>query len=220
LSAEVRKVEFSTKLKVPAAVAGKLGLLLLLSFPACAQGPCTIDFPHDANPTRIIDADICNFHQVDADLYRGGRPRSSAYPKLAELGIRTIINLEQPEHAEEEKEAVEELSRNLKPKARIDFISFPIDQAEIATDGVPHEQLRDLFQQMRKARKPIFIHCYHGKDRTGAIVALYRMLRREKSYEEAIEEAHHYRLSRHDVGVQHTIDRYKNPSKLKSLPRP
>jgi protein tyrosine/serine phosphatase len=207
-------------LKSSAAVAGRLGLLLLLSFPAFGQEPCSIDFPHDANPTRVSDEDICNFHQVDANLYRGGRPRPSAYPKLAELGIRTIINLEEPEYAEREKAAVEEFNRDLKPEVRIDFISFPIDQTEIATDGVPHEQLRDLFQQMQKARKPIFIHCYHGKDRAGVIVALYRMLRREKSYEEATEEALHYRLSQHDVGVQNTIDRYKNPKKLKSLPRP
>jgi protein tyrosine/serine phosphatase len=207
-------------LKSSPAIARKLALLLLLSFPAFGQGPCSIDFPHDANPTRVNDEDICNFHQVDADLYRGGRPRRSAYPKLMELGIRTIISLEEPEFAERERAAVEELNQDLKPEERIDFISFPIDQTEIATDAVPHEQLRDLFQQMQKARKPIFIHCYHGKDRTGAIVALYRMLRREKSFEEATEEALHYRLSQHDVGVQNTIDRYRNPKKLKSLPRP
>jgi tyrosine-protein phosphatase SIW14 len=220
LSAEVKKVQFSTMVKSSATVAGRLALLLLLALPACAQGPCSIDFPHDANATRIIDADICNFHQVDADLYRGGQPRPSAYPKLAELGIRTIINLEEPKYAEREKAAVEELNRDLKPEARIDFISFPIDQTEIATDGVPHEQLRDLFQQMQKARKPIFIHCYHGRDRTGAIVALYRMLRREKSYQEATDEAFHYRLGHHDMGMRNTIDRYKNPKKLESLPCP
>jgi tyrosine-protein phosphatase SIW14 len=207
-------------LKSSPAIARKLALLLLLSFPAFGQGPCSVDFPHDANPTRVSDEDICNFHQVDADLYRGGRPRPSAYPKLAKLGIRTIINLEEPNYAEREKAAVEELNRDLKPEDCISLISFPIDQTEIATDGVPDERLRDLFQQMQKARKPIFIHCYHGKDRTGAIVALYRMLRREKSFEEATEEALHYRLSQHDVGVQNTIDRYRNPKKLKSLPRP
>jgi len=197
-----------------------LGVLLLVAWPALGQGPCSLDFPHDSNPTPIIDEDICNFHQVDADLYRGARPRPSAYAKLVLLGIRTIINLEESEYAEREKAAIEELNGDLKPEQRINFISFPIDQRAIAATGVPHERLQDLFQQIKKAQKPIFIHCYHGKDRTGAIVAIYRMLRQEKSYEEATDEAFHYRLSRRDVGMQNTIGRYKNPKKLKSLPRP
>jgi protein tyrosine/serine phosphatase len=197
-----------------------LGALLLVAFPAAGQGPCSLDFPHDSNPTRIIDEDICNFHKVDPDLYRGGRPRPSAFPKIVELGIRTIISLEEPEYAEREKAAVEELNGNMKPEARLDFIAFPIDQTEIATDGVPHDRLQDLFQQMQNARKPIFIHCYHGKDRTGAIVALYRMLRQQMSHEEALEEAFHYRLSQHDEGMKNTIDRYKKARKLKDLPRP
>jgi tyrosine-protein phosphatase SIW14 len=201
-------------------IARLLGVLLLVACPALGQGPCRLDFPHDSNPTPIVDEDICNFHQVDADLYRGGRPRPSAYAKLAKLGIRTIVNLEEPEYAEREKSVLDELNATLKPEQRIEFISFPIDQIEIAATGVPHERLQDLFQQIKKAQKPIFIHCYHGKDRTGAIVALYRMLRQEKSYEEATDEAFHYRLSRRDVGMQNTIDRYKNPKKLKSLPRP
>lgn len=201
-------------------IARLLGVLLLVALPAPGQGPCSLDFPHDSNPTPIIDEDICNFHQVDADLYRGGRPRPRAYAKLVELGIRTIVNLEESEYAEREKAVIEELNGDLKPEQRINFISFPIDLREIATTGVPHERLQDLFQQIKKAQKPIFIHCYHGKDRAGAIVALYRMRRQEKSYEEATDEAFHYRLSRHEVGMQNTIDRYKNPKKLKSLPRP
>ena len=197
-----------------------LGVLLLVAWPALGQGPCSLDFPHDSNPTPIIDEDICNFHQVDADLYRGARPRPSAYAKLVLLGIRTIINLEESEYAEREKAAIKELNGDLKREQRINFISFPIDQIEIAATGVPHEGLQDLFHQIKKAQKPIFIHCYHGKDRTGAIVALYRMRRREKSYDEAYTEANHYRFTRSDLGLRRTIDRYESAKKLQSLPRP
>jgi tyrosine-protein phosphatase SIW14 len=214
------RVDFSTMLKSFAAIAGELALVLLLSFPAFGQEPCSIDFPHDANPTQVNDEDICNFHQVDADLYRGGRPRPRAYPKLAELGIRTIINLEEPEYAEREKSALDELNATLKPEQRIGFISFPIAQTEIAGTGVPHERLQDLFQQIKDAKKPIFLHCYHGKDRTGAIVAIYRMRRHQKSFDEAYEEADHYRFSRSDLGLRRTIDRYESAKKLQSLPRP
>ena len=197
-----------------------LGALLLLAFPAPSQGQCSLDFPHDSNPTRIIDEDICNFHQVDADLYRGGRPQPNAYLKLVEVGIRTIIDLESPESVRREQEAIQGFNQTLKPEARVDFIPFPIDPAEIVKAGVPHERLQDLFAQMQKARKPIFIHCYHGKDRTGVVVALYRMLHDQLSFQEAYDEAMHYGFGQGNTGLEHTLERYQDPKKLKSLPRP
>lgn len=214
------RMGLATMANALARISRLVGALLLLAWPAVGQGPCSLDFPHDSNPTPIVDADICNFHQVDADLYRGARPRPRAYAKLVQLGIRTIVNLEEPEYAEREKSVLDELNATLKPEQRINFISFPIGQKEIAVAGVPDERLKELFQQMQAARKPIFLHCYYGKDRTGAIVAIYRMRRREKSYDEAYTEANHYRFSRSDLGLRRTIDRYESAKKLQSLPRP
>lgn len=200
-------------------IAQARGAILLLTLSAWSQGPCSLDFPHDSNPMRITDEDICNFHQVDADRYRGEQ-RSSAYAKLVELGIHTIIDLEEPEDAEREKSVPAELNATLKPEQGIDFISFPIDQKETAVAGVPDERVKELFRRVQATRKPIFIHCYHGKDRTGAIVAIYRMRRREKSYDEAYEEAKHYWFSRADLGLRRTIDRYESAKMLQLLPRP
>ena len=191
-----------------------------LAIPALAQDPCAYYFPQDANPTPITSEDICNFHQVDARLYRGGRPRPSAYPKLIDLGIRTIINFEEPEFSEKEKATVEELNQALAPDWKMDFVSFPISPAEIDETGVSHERLRELFGEIRDAKKPIFVHCYHGKNRTGAVVALYRMLLDQMSQKEAYEEAYHYRFSRNDHGLSKTLDRYKSPKILQTLPRP
>lgn len=62
--------------------------------------PCVISaakcrHPRDCNPTTISDTDICDFHKVDNDLYRGGRPTCSGLSKLEALGIQTFINLEE-----------------------------------------------------------------------------------------------------------------------------
>src|SRR5215208_1127404 len=38
-------------------------------------------------------AELPNFHKVSERLYRGGQPRSGGIKRLAELGIKTIINL-------------------------------------------------------------------------------------------------------------------------------
>lgn len=187
---------------------------------ALASDYCAYNFPLDSNPTPITSEDVCNFHQVDEELYRGGRPRPSAYPKLVEIGVRTIVNLEEQEFAAAEKAAMEELNLGLAPDKQIQFISFPISPAEIDEEGVSHERLLELFGEIRNAKRPIFLHCYHGKDRTGAIVALYRQLMNQKSATDAYEEAYHYRFSRKDHGLSRTIDRYKSAKKLRTLPRP
>ena len=114
-----------------------------------AEDFCAYDFPLDSNPTPITSKDVCNFHQVDAQLYRGGRPRSSAYPKLVGIGVRTIINLEEPEFAMEEKAAIDQLNSGLPSDRQIQFVSFPITPAEIDEEGVSDSRLRELFGEIQ-----------------------------------------------------------------------
>ena len=185
-----------------------------------AEDFCAYDFPLDSNPTPITSEDVCNFHQVDAQLYRGGRPRSSAYPKLVGIGVRTIINLEEPKFAMEEKAAIDQLNSGLPSDRQIQFVSFPITPAEIDEEGVSDGRLRELFGEIQASTKPIFLHCYHGKDRTGMVVALYRLLLNQKSATDAYDEAYHYRFSRKDHGLSRTLDRYKSAKRLRTLPRP
>ncbi len=176
--------------------------------------------PRDTRPPSINTDDVANFRTVDPQFYCGGRPRPSAFPKLVQLGVRTIINLESREDAEAERAAIEKLNLGLLPDSQIQLISFPIGPDEIDETGVSHKRLQELFTQIRDARRPILIHCYHGRDRTSAVVAIYRMLMSQKSVTEAYEEAFQYGFSREDHGLSKTIDRYKSPKKLQSLPRP
>ena len=204
----------------PALLACGLVEILVFALVGSASDYCAYNFPLDSNPTPIVSDDVCNFHQVDAQLYRGGRPRPNAYPKLVEIGIRTIISLEESEFAEDERRAIDTLNLKLPPEKQIQFLSFPIGPAEIDTKGVSDERLKVLFSQIRYVQRPIFMHCYHGKDRTGMVVVLYRLLMNQKSLPEAYEEAFRYRFSREDYGLSRTIDRYKSPKKLKALPHP
>jgi protein tyrosine/serine phosphatase len=192
------------------------------------QGKRSKHFPHDCNPTRIADKDIANFHQVDADLYRGGRPAygKDVYLKLAELGIRTIVNLETGEANKEEAE-VKRVNQVLSDRhlPQIKFIHFPISPfpqvfltgvSDKGEHGIPH-----LFAELQQAPKPIFLHCERGKDRTGAIVALYRMRRHELPFDRAYQEALHYRFNESlDGGLIKTIRRYQDSKRLADLPDP
>ena len=183
-------------------------VLLLVGMPLVSAA----DFPRDCNPTPITDADVLNFHTVNAELYRGARPQCSAYAKLARLGIKTIVDLEG-----NTKDTIEDCI--LQPN-QFRYISFRIGPGESALTGVSIEKLQRLFQILHDAPKPIFISCRYGKDRTGAIVAVYRMKQGELSFEQANREALYYKLSRRFIGLRKTLLRYRDPALLNSLPAP
>lgn len=190
--------------------------------------PRSSPFPHDCNPTGVADQDIVNFHQVDADLYRGGRPayRDKVYLDLAALGVRTVVNLETTEARAEEAEinhVNQILSESHLPQVK--FVHFPITPIpQVSLTGIADEGengIRHLFEELQQAPKPLFLHCAHGKDRTGAVIALYRMRRGELSFDQAYQETLHYRFDESlDGGLIKTIKRYQDPKRLADLPDP
>jgi protein tyrosine/serine phosphatase len=210
----------------------RLLLLLVVLAPGASSlsWSATVDasdtYPQDCNPTFISDQDIQNFHEVDAVLFRGARPRYDAdvYLKLAELGVRTIVNLEGRGEARKEHAAVERANQRLREKNRpaLVFISFPIRSFfRTVLFSLPDKRVQSLFAQIQSAPKPIFIHCKHGKDRTGAMVALYRLKRLEqRSVQAALREARYYKFSKWNFGLKRTVNRYKKSAKLNELPPP
>lgn len=173
-------------------------------------------FHPECNPTPITEKDIHGFHQVDADLYRGAHPKCSGYEKLAALGIRTIIDLQG---------TPESKARNCRAKSHagdyhFQFFSFKLNLFQTTFSGVPENELDRLFALIARAPKPLFISCKFGEDRTGLVVALYRMKRGEMDYQEARREALYYGFEPHLCGLNRTFKRYKDPQKLALLPSP
>jgi protein tyrosine/serine phosphatase len=174
----------------------------------------------------ITAAEIPNFHRVDSNLYRGARPRESeeVYLKLARLGIRSILNLEREAEAGRERSLVELVNPRLSNQGspRLEFISFPIGGSlKSFVTGWAHLRLRELFKRLGQAPKPIFLHCHYGKDRTGAVVIVYKLrLKQANSLEESYQEARRYGFGRWDFGLRRTIRRYQDLAALNDLPDP
>jgi len=174
----------------------------------------------------ITADEIPNFHRVDSNLYRGARPRESeeVYLKLARLGIRSILNLEQKAEAARERNLVERANPRLRNQgsSTLEFISFPIGGSlKTFVTGWAHDRLRELFKMIGQGAKPTFLHCHYGKDRTGAVVILYRLkLKQANSVEEAYQEARRYGFGRFDFGLRRTLRRYRDLATLNDLPDP
>ena len=111
-------------------------------------------------------ADIPNFYQVDNFLYRGGQPNEEGLIRLKPLGIKTIVSLKG-----ENKELVVE--REIASRLGIDFVNIPLSIYRRPTD---EEVLKFLDIVIDKNKQPIFVHCESGRDRTGAFIAMYRVV--------------------------------------------
>jgi protein tyrosine phosphatase (PTP) superfamily phosphohydrolase (DUF442 family) len=101
--------------------------------------------------------------KVADGVYRGGVPDSEGVEWLRSLGIRTVINLRHF-HGDSEGEMLR--------AAGLRYERIPLE----STDAPEPEQVARFFEILadEKAR-PVYIHCLHGVDRTGTMLALYRM---------------------------------------------
>ncbi len=122
-----------------------------------------------------------NFAVVEkGKVYRGAQPTKAAIKRLADQGVRTVINLRADAMAWE-KEEVE--------KAGMTYVLIPTIAEQIKA-----AELRQCLKAMQESPAPAFIHCRWGRDRTGLNVAMYRMVQQGWDRDRAIAElyAHGY----------------------------
>lgn len=147
-----------------------------------------------------------NFHQVNENLYRGAQPLPGGIKRLAALGIRTIVNL----RGEDEKMRAEgEEAR----AAGLRYVSVPMSGLKRPTD----EQVEEVLAVINQPENwPVFVHCHHGADRTGTIIAVYRISHDGWSAKEAKKEAKRYGFSWIQFRMKDYIEDYERKYKLDS----
>jgi len=144
------------------------------------------------------NVDLRNFHQVNENFYRGAQPTQAGIQQLARLSIKTIINLRS---ADEDSRAEEWWAQ----QAGLRYFNFPMKgwgrpvdaqaQAILSVINAPENQ-------------PIFVHCMRGKDRTGTIVACYRIAHDHWTDERAIKEARQLGMRWSEFAMKRFIRRF------------
>lgn len=124
-------------------------------------------------PKKIRAEGIPNFVQVSPTLYRSGQPTAEGLNRAEKMGIRTVLNLRNF-HSDED----ELLHTNL------NYIHIPMKPWPLDDDDV----CRFLNAVTDTAYTPVLVHCYAGSDRTGTMVAFYRIIVEDWSKEAALEE--------------------------------
>jgi tyrosine-protein phosphatase SIW14 len=154
--------------------------------------------------------ELPNFYRVNEHLYRGGQPRTGGIKKLADLGVKTIINLrgEDDLSRSEEKEVT---------GANMRYFRVPMAGVGRPTDA---EMSRVMAIVDAPENWPVFIHCKRGSDRTGTVVACYRILHDRWDGERATAEARKFGMSWVEMGMKGYIsDYYRSHSQAASSER-
>lgn len=149
--------------------------------------------------------ELPNLHKVNDHLYRGGQPRNGGIRKLLEVGIRTIINLRGQDDLTRAEEAESKA-------AGLAYFSIPM-----AGLGRPTpQQISEIMAVIDAPENwPVFVHCKRGCDRTGTIIALYRISHDRWTADQAVSEAKRHGLSWFAFRMKDYIsDHYRDSAKV------
>jgi tyrosine-protein phosphatase SIW14 len=149
---------------------------------------------------RSLDESLPNFQKVDEHVYRGAQPTKSEFKDLAERGIKTVVDLRDiGEHSQaDEQKAVTDLGMR--------YISIPMQGMSTPKD----KQIAAVLALLNDVTGgPVFVHCKRGADRTGTVIALYRVVHDGWDSKRALSEAKAYGMSVFQRAMQHYVTDYK-----------
>jgi tyrosine-protein phosphatase SIW14 len=120
----------------------------------------------------VIDTRVGNLYQVSPGVFRAEQPSRSDIPDLQALGIKTLLNLR--EYHED--------------GAHFARAGFRLERHPMAAGSVANDDLVAALRLIHKSPKPVLVHCWHGSDRTGFVIAGYRLVFEGWSKQAAIDE--------------------------------
>lgn len=124
---------------------------------------------------------IERFAWMDSTLARGARPGEEGIAALRERGFRTIVDFTGNDGVEERAKA-----------AGLEYFGLPLT-AHLWSSPPTDEQVDRFFEiALDPARRPLFIHCTRGMDRTGMMSGLYRIEAEGWQPSAAIEEMQYF----------------------------
>lgn len=123
-----------------------------------------------------------NLHRVNANLYRSAQPTEDGFRLLesqvslanGDLPVKTVLSL-----------------RAVHAYAHLRPAGSPLQMEHIKFDArFPEDQdaIRFLRIVQSPQLQPVLVHCQHGADRTGSMLAIYRMVVENWSVAQALRE--------------------------------
>jgi tyrosine-protein phosphatase SIW14 len=155
---------------------------------------------------RLNEKGVPNFGEVTPTLYRGGLLKGDGLKALKKVGVNVVVDT----HADSKHEKAEVEKLGMKYVAIPWHCPWPHDEVFAKFLKVVHDN---------KGKK-IFVHCRLGDDRTGMMVAAYRMAEEGWTAEEAMNEMRSFGFTRSHHFICPSLAKYESefPERLKNNP--
>lgn len=168
-----------------------LSLVVALSIAATAragrEAPIQRTDSSNRAPGKHLKAKgVPNFGQVTPTLYRGGQPSTEGFETLARMGIAIVVDTGR---SRRDEALIKSLGMTYVPLPW--YCPFPRDKV--------FERFIEIIRE--NPGKKIFVHCRFGEDRTGMMIAAYRMGAEGWTAKEAMQEMHAFGYS----GIHHLM---------------
>lgn len=148
-----------------------------------------------------------NAGKISEFLYRGAQPKPEGYAELKRLGVTTVVNLRKgSDDTERERRQVEALGMR--------YVGIPTN----GRHGPSHEQVAEFLHLLQASpRERVFVHCRLGADRTGVMIAAFRIAQQQWTPQQALDEmlAFHFHKFWHP-GMARYVKQF--PSRFASEP--
>ncbi|MDR1898165.1 MAG: dual specificity protein phosphatase family protein [Prevotellaceae bacterium] len=137
----------------------------------------------ESTAVKINGLGLDNLYKVDEGVYRSEQPESEEFKLLENYGIGEILNLRHW-HSD---------------KRHVGNTRLILHRVRMSAHNISDYDVVKALRIIKNRRHPVLIHCHHGSDRTGTIVAMYRIVFQNRSKESAIEELKDARFGFHTI---------------------
>jgi protein tyrosine/serine phosphatase len=187
----------------------------------CATAPTSDSYSDQAGVQRV--APIENFHSVDQvgskAMYRGAQPAADQWSFLKARGVKTVLKLNEYAGFNSSTEQ-EQLAARANGIRLVEVFMPPEDfPHNVNPFAAPTDaQLAEALAVMENPENwPLYVHCSHGRDRTGLLVALYRIRKNNYCKDKAFAEMKSYGHNGALLGLKKVIYRDGTPKSASCL---
>lgn len=162
----------------------------------------TATLPNEQRPQKwgTVINDSQNFYQISSSVFRSEQPHQQLATDLLKHDIDVVINLRSRDQ-----------DKTVFADSAFKLVHIPINTWEMNRN--------DLLQVMREIKhaqnnqQKVLIHCYHGSDRTGASIAMYRIIFENWPTKDALNEMKYGGYGFHPIWIH--IEKIFSPENIK-----